>query len=182
MQIKDSPVIKKLIAIIPFVIAAALAITAVFATNKRIDDTKNYFEEYISALTKLDGYLTEVVKANDQTSAAKSRRSDALKEIETLRKTADYFENLKTPKCLRDDHEELMKTISKEHMYINTVENVFNSSSSGQMKKALSEMSDFVTYQSSNDGFPMSLAKFIAAVDREREHARKSKRGVFVWI
>lgn len=182
MQIKDNPVIKKLIAIIPIVIAAALAIAAVFVTNKHVDDTKNYYKEYISALGKLNGYLTEIVKADDQTSAARSRRGDALKEIETLRNAAEYFEKLKTPKCLRDDHEELIKTISKEHTYINTVESVFNSSSSGQTEKALSEMSDFVTYQSSKDGFPMSAAKFIAAVDREQEHARKSKRSVFVWI
>lgn len=184
MQIKDSPIIKKLAAALPFVIAAALAIAAFMATNRHVEETKDNYKEYIAALGELNGYLSKVIKANGsaQISTVSSLRNDAAKEIEKVRKAAEYFEKLKTPKCLRDDHEELMRSISKEHEYIGAVESVFNARTNDQMKQALSKIPDYVTYQSSSSGFPMSLAKFIAAVDREQEHARKSKRSVFVWI
>lgn len=182
MQIKDSPVIKKLLAALPFAAAAVLAIAAFLVTNRHVSETKDNYKEYVSAMAELQGYLTEVIKADNKSKTVSSRRGSAMQEIENARKAAEYFEDLKTPKCLRDDHEELMKSISKEHEFIRAAENVFKASSDEQIEKALSGLSEFGAYQSSSGGFPVSLAKFIAAVDREQEHARKSKRSVFVWI
>ena len=184
MQIKDSPLSKKLAAALPFVIAAVLALVSFLATKKHVDDTKYYFKEYFFAVGELDGYLLEVIKANsfNQTGVAISRREDAMREIEKARNAAEYFEKLKTPSSLRDDHNELLSSLSKEREFIGAVENVFNSYTNEQMKQALSEMSRFADYQSSDSGFPMSLVKFLDAIDREKERASRSRYRQFIWI
>ena len=184
MQIKDSPLIKKLAAALPFVIAVVLALVSFLATKKHVDETKYYFKEYFLAVGELDGYLLEVLKADsfNQTGVAIARREDAMEQIETARKAAEYFEKLKTPKSLREDHEELLNSLSKEREFIAAVENVFNSYTNEQLKRALSELSEFSNYQSSDNGFPMSLVGFLEAIDREKERASRSRYRQFVWI
>lgn len=182
MRIKDNPIITKIGMALPYILAVTYLLTAVFATRWHINDTNRYYKQYGAAYVWITNDLIKIKKSNstDRINTVISNRDKALAELENMRGAVDYFEKIKPPKSLRDEHEAILDTISDERELLYALERVYRSETEEQLAENLSgiPMFDEKLFYS---GFLSAQSAFKKELDR-LSAKQPGRRNYFTWF
>lgn len=111
---------QRILAALPFIIAALAALITLFATDKHIDETNRYSEQYTRSITALKLLAASANgKSNfDRVGYVISVSDQANTAIANARVSLDYFEKLKPPGKLRSEHRDILAEIDSERVFI----------------------------------------------------------------
>lgn len=182
MRIKDNPVITKIGMALPYILALTYLLTAVFATRKHIEDTNRYYRQYGAAYVWLHNDLNKIKKSTgtNRINTVISTREEALAELKNMREAVDYFEKIKPPKSLRDEHEAILYTISDERELLDALERVYRSETEEQLAENLSGIPMY-NEKLFYSGFLSAQSAFKKELDR-LSTKQLGRRNYFTWI
>ena len=138
MKIKD--VLTKIGAALPFVLAVTYILTSAIATRKHIEDTDHYYRQYRAAFLRINNDLNTIQRSNkaSRINILASNRDTMLAELKNMRESVDYFGKIKPLGCLREEHREILSTISDERELLDALERVYRSETEEQLAENLS--------------------------------------------
>lgn len=181
MSLKNSPVMKKIIACIPLIVGVLLAIISISSTDKHVKETRSYCEQYDSAFERIGGYISEISGSGyNMINTVISVRDNAINDINSMRETLDYFERLKTPNSLSSEHRAVLAAIPSERRFLDSLESYFNSKTNKELMLNRDKVLSCIEVSKTSEGFDASKNRFTERISYLRLHSSKYRH--FVWI
>ena len=92
----------------------------------------------------------------------------------------DYFEELKVPKKLKDEHNAVLEEIVYERDFLDKIERVFSSKRDDEFRKNCTAAGEAAGKVTGKKGFDSSLDLFVKEMDRLDKF--DNARSGFVWL
>ena len=173
---------KTVMGIISAVVGIGAALIAIFATRGHINETHKYYDSYQNGM----GVLSEIVSGFDTRSTAECMyyiaeiRGEAAAAISDIRGAVDYFEELKVPKKLKDEHNAVLEEIVHERDFLDKIERVFSSKHDDEFRKNCTAAGEAAGKVIGKNSFDSSLDLFVKEMDRLDKF--DNTRSGFVWL
>lgn len=182
MSIKNSPLMSRLIAAIPFLIGILVALVTITATDKHVKETERYCEQYDAAFGRIAGYVSEIGSSSkyNRIGSVISVRDRAIDDINAMREVIDYFEGLKTPGSLSSEHQAVLAAIPSERRFLDSLEDYFNSTTDKQLLSNRDTVLSCIEVSKTSAGFDASKNRFTERIKYLKRHSSKYRH--FIWI